>query len=223
MLVLAALLLPTLLLQPVTAASGARERREAVACEVCGFLADHLDESVRRALPDAPMVEAGWRLLENGKRERSMIPEPQTELWLHRELKRSCRQQHTGSAYSDKLGASATQQERQQYSDGCKTFVEEWESELMAIKDWKRVKLMQRGGLGEEKTATYMTPSFDDLKVELCRSQTRACRGETLPTGFKQREAEAAAGSAGGAGSKTKKTKKTRQAKKKARSKQDDR
>ena len=218
MLVLAALLLPTLLLQPVTAASGARGRREAVACEVCGFLVDHLDESVRRALPDAPMVEAGWRLLESGKRERSMIPEPQTELWLHRELKRSCRQQHTGSAYSDKLGASATQQERQQYSDGCKTFVEEWESELMAIKDWKRVKLMQRGGLGEEKTATYMTPSFDDLKVELCRSQTRACRGETLPTGFKQREAADSAGP-----SKTKNAKKKKQAKKAKKKKRSER
>ena len=218
MLVLAALLPTLLLLQPVTAASGARERREAVACEVCGFLVDHLDESVRRALPDAPMVEAGWRLLDNGKRERSMIPEPQTELWLHRELKRSCRQQHTGSAYSDKLGASATPQERQQYSDGCRTFVEEWESELMAIKDWKRVKLMQRGGPGEEKTPTYMTPKFDDLKLELCRLQTRACRGDTLPTGFKQREAADSAGP-----SKTKNAKKKKQAKKKAKKRQGDR
>jgi hypothetical protein len=144
------------------------------------------------------MLEVGWRLLPDGSREREVLPEPQTELFFLDQLASVCQKFSPTSAESD-------QHKRKQAKARCDTFVNEYEAELMAVKDWERVSVRQRSPQGGEKNAVFTTKGYDRLKAALCGVETRACT-----------TANASQGEQGGEKlqQKTKKTKKTKKKKK---------
>lgn len=121
---------------------------------------------MRSALPGAKKLEVGWRLLPNGSRERELMPEPQTELFFLEQLTTVC--QTFSSTQGD-------QHARMQAKARCGTFVNEYEAELMAIKDWERVSVMQRSPQDGKKHAVFTTKAYDQLKTALCTTETRAC------------------------------------------------
>jgi hypothetical protein len=114
------------------------------------------------------MLEVGWRLLPDGSREREVLPEPQTELFFLQQLTSVCQNFRPSSAESDQLA-------RKQAKARCEMFVNEYEAELMAIKDWDRVPVMQRSPQGGEKNAVFTTKGYDRLQTALCGVETRAC------------------------------------------------
>ena len=125
-------------------------------------------QRVRSALPGAKKLEVGWRLLPDGSRERELMPEPQTELFFLEQLTTVCQTFSPTSAQGD-------QHARKQATARCGTFVNEYEAELMAIKDWERVSVMQRSPRDGEKHAVFTTKGYDQLKTALCTADTRAC------------------------------------------------
>ena len=122
-----------LALAPPAAAPSAKERRNAIECEVCNFVVEALDQSVRDALPNAKNIEVGFRLLPDGTRRVDTMPEPQTELFM-------------SALVDDVCGSNAApwKPDNKEYNALCKTFVTEHEEELVGIGVWERVSVMQR-------------------------------------------------------------------------------
>ena len=114
------------------------------------------------------MLEVGWRLLPDGSRERELMPEPQTELFFLEQLRTVCQKFSSSSAQDDEHA-------RRQAKAVCGTLVNEYEAELVAIKDWERVSVMQRSPADGEKHAVFTTKGYDLLKTALCMEETRAC------------------------------------------------
>jgi hypothetical protein len=135
----AALLLALTLLPPAPASS-AKERRNAIECEVCNFVVEELDQSVRNALPDAKTIEVGFRLLPDGTRRVDTMPEPQTELFFQDLIADVC----SGGSNATPWRDEPDPQVKEVYKSLCTTFVGEHEEELVGIKDWERVSVMQR-------------------------------------------------------------------------------
>ena len=112
------------------------------------------------------MLEVGWRLLPDGTREKEVMPEPQTELYFLEQLSDVC-----STFNRDQTDEHA----RKQHKAVCGTFVNEFEAELVAIKDWERVSVMQRSPNDGEKHALFTTKNYDELKTAVCTEETRAC------------------------------------------------